>query len=63
MPNSYNDIKSLPKSVQRLISPNQCCIFRFDTRFGLAIGTEYFGTGPFQRSVSGLPQIFIYIYI
>ncbi len=22
MPNSYNDIKSLPKSVQRLISPN-----------------------------------------
>jgi hypothetical protein len=40
---------------------SQCCIFRFDTRFGLAIGTEYFGIGPFRRSVSGLPQIFIYI--
>jgi hypothetical protein len=42
-------------------SKYQCCIFRFGTRFGLAIGTEYFGTGPFRRSVSGLPQIFIYI--
>jgi hypothetical protein len=31
------------------------------TRFGLAIGMEYFGTGQYRRSVSGLPQIYIYI--
>jgi hypothetical protein len=42
---------------------NQSCIFRFDTRFGLAIGIEYFGTGQYQRSVSSLLQIYINIYI
>ena len=41
----------------------QSCIFRFGTRFGLAIGMEYFGTGQYRRSVSGLPQKYIYIYI
>ena len=38
---------------------DQCCIFRFGTRFDLAIGMEYFGTGPFWCSVSGLPPIYI----
>ena len=42
---------------------NQSYIFRFDTRFGLAIGMRYFGTGQYRRSVSGLPQIYIYILI
>jgi hypothetical protein len=40
----------------------QCCIFRFGTRFGLAIRMKYFDTGQYRRSVSGLPQIYIYIY-
>jgi hypothetical protein len=45
---------------------NQCCIFRFGGRFGLAIGMVYFGTGQYRRFVSGLPlyiYIFIYIYL
>ena len=37
------------------MAQNQCCIFRFGTRFGLAIGMEYFGTGQYRRSVSDLP--------
>ena len=41
----------------------QCCIFHFGTRFGLAIGMRYFGTGQYRRSVSGLPHIYIYILI
>ena len=41
----------------------QCCIFCFGTRFGLAIIMGYFGTDQYRRSVSDLPQIYIYIYI
>ena len=39
----------------------QSCIYCFGTRFGLAIGIKYFGTGQYRRSVSGLPLIYIYI--
>ena len=42
---------------------DQSCIYHFSTRFGLAIGIGYFGIGQYWRSVSGLPQIYIYIYI
>ena len=41
----------------------QNCIYRFGARFGLAIGIKYFSTDQYQRSVSGLPLIYIYIYI
>ena len=41
---------------------NQCCIFRFGSRFGLAIGMVYFGTGQYRRFVSGL-TLYIYLLI
>ena len=40
----------------------QNCTYRFGIRFGLAIGMRYFGTDQYRHSVSGLPQIYIYIY-
>ena len=40
--------------------PNQSCEFCFGTRFGLAIGMKYFGTGQYWRSISGFPQKYIY---
>jgi hypothetical protein len=47
-----------------MMCKKQSCQFRFGDRFGLSIGTEYFGTGVFWRSISRLPQnIYIYIYI
>ena len=51
------DLKS-ESSVFEVKVFNQSCIFRFGTRFGLAIGMEYFDTGQYQRSV-----LYIYIYI
>ena len=39
----------------------------YEFRFGLSIGTEYFGTGLFRHTVSGCSElryfIIIYIYI
>ena len=40
----------------------QSCKYRFGTRFDLVIGMEYLGTGQYRRSISGLLQIYIYIY-
>ena len=58
------EITKLLTSLNGLLTcTNQCCIFRFATSFGLAIGMKYFGTSQYRHSVSGLPQIYIYIYI
>ena len=44
-------------------SSYQSCIYRFGIHFGLTIRMGYFGTGQYRCSVSGLPQIYIYILI
>jgi hypothetical protein len=44
------------------MATNQSCEYRFDTYFDLVIGMEYFDTCQYQDFVSGLLQIYIYIY-
>jgi hypothetical protein len=61
-PSSSKQPSPDPKSIFEW-NIKQSCEYRFGTRFGLAIGMEYFDTGQYRHSISGLPQIYIYIYI
>ena len=60
------DLGVSTSSATPLYCDNHCYEYRFDGRFGLSIGTEYFGTSLFRHTVLdrfGITTLYIYIYI